>query len=199
MSSDGINQAALDRFTSAHGGVGITMAALGVPWWVMLGLTVGWEVVENYLKEQKPHLFPYSSEDSADNSVADTAAVIVGFMATRQLMRQGLSEAGKASLHAAIGSTAGAFFGSGAFGFLGKVVRGEGDGGARGSSEATTWGRGGYMVGTAVGGAVGGGHGAPVSFEEAGAFGGAVGGAAFGPLGAAIGTYLSIGIAEQRR
>jgi hypothetical protein len=188
----------MDRFTSAHAGVGVTMAALGLPWWAALGMTIGWELVENFFKDQKPHLFPYSSHDSIDNSIADTAAVIVGFVTTRHMMRRGLTPAGKAALHAAVGSTFGAFVGSGTLGLLGKLRYGERDDRARGTSPVVTWGGGGYILGCAVGGAVGGGYGSAVPFEEPAAFGGAVGGAAFGPLGAALGTYLAVGVAEER-
>lgn len=198
MSDEGINQAALDRFTSAHAGVGVTMGAMGLPWWVALGLTIGWELAENFLKDRKPHLFPYSSHDSVDNSAADMAAVVVGFVVTRHMMRRGLTPAGQAALHAAVGSTLGAFAGSGTLGLLGKLRHGEREEGARGSSPAVTWGGGGYIVGCSLGGALGGAYGSQVSFGEQAAFGGAVGGAAFGPVGAALGTYLAVGVAEER-
>lgn len=198
MSTNDINQAALDRFTSAHAGVGITMGALGLPWWAMMGLTIGWELVENFLKDKKPHLFPYSSHDSIDNSVADTAAVIVGFVTTRHMLRRGLTPAGQAALQAGVGSTLGAFAGSGIFGLLGKLRYAESDDGDRGSSPAVTWGGSGYIFGCSMGGAAGGAYGAGFPFVEQAALGGAIGGAVFGPVGAALGTYLAVGVAEER-
>lgn len=199
MSDTGINQVALDRFTSAHGGVGITLASFNVPWWAMLGITLGWELVENYLKDQKPHLFPYSSHDSAENSVADAAAVIVGFTVTRHLLRRGLTRAGDAALRSAVGATLGAFVGSGTFGLAARAVEGEpNDLESRGSSPMSTWGGNGYIAGCAAGAAVAGATIADQKYAEPAALGGGLGGAAFGPLGAAMGTYIAVGIAEDR-
>lgn len=198
MPDTGINQAALDRFTSAHAGVGITIAALGIPWWAALALTVGWEVVENYLKDRQPHLFPYSSHDSAENSFADAAAVVVAFAVTRHMMNRGLTPAGQAALRSAVGATAGAFVGSGTFGLAGRALHGEQEEGARGTSVVSSWGGHGYMVGCAVGGAIAGATIEDQRYAEPAAFGGMVGGAAFGPLGAALGTYVAVGIAEDQ-
>lgn len=197
MPDTGINQAAIDRFTSAHGGVGVTLAVLNFPWWAALGVTIGWEVVENYLKDRKPHLFPYSSHDSLENSVVDAAAVIVGFAVTRHMMRRGLTTAGQAALRSAVGATFGAFIGSGTFGLSGRLMHGEQEDSERGLSPVSTWGGTGYLVGCSVGGAVGGATIKNQTYAEAAAFGGLVGGAAFGPLGAALGTYISVGVAEE--
>lgn len=193
-----INQAALDRFTSAHAGVGISIAVLGFPWWAALAMTVGWELVENYLKDRKPDLFPYSSHDSAENSVADAAAVMVGFVVTRHMLRRGLTHAGQAALRSAVGATAGAFVGSGSFGLAGKAMHHEQSQGQRGTSVVSTWGGYGYMVGCSVGAAIAGATIKDQRYAEAAAFGGLVGGGAFGPLGAALGTYVAVGVAEEK-
>lgn len=199
MSEAGINQAALDRFTSAHAGVGVSIAVLGFPWWAALGLTIGWELIENVLKDKKPHLFPYSSHDSTENSVADAAAVMVGFVVTRHMMTRGLTPAGEAALRSAVGATAGAFVGSGAFGLVGKAMHGEQPEGERGMSVVSNWGGHGYMFGCAVGGGIAGATIRDQRYAEAAAYGGLVGGAAFGPLGAALGTYMAVGVAEERK
>lgn len=197
MADDLINQAALDRFTSAHAGVGVTMAVFNVPWWGALGISVAWEIVENWLKDQKSHLFPYSSHDSAENSVADTIAVVLGFATTRHLMRRGLTDAGKAALGSAVGATLGAFVGSASIGLAGRMIYGEQKDAERGKSPVISAGRTGYMVGCGMGGAVGGIVKSDPKFSDAAGLGGIVGGVSFGPLGAALGTYLAVGVAED--
>lgn len=195
MTDGAINQAALDRFTSAHAGVGITMAAFGIPWWATLLSTIGWELIENKLKDARPDLFPYSSHDSFENSVADSTAVMLGFWVARHAMRRGLSPEGKAALTASVGATLGAFAGSMSFGVVGKAL---------GATQTTmerglaiqSHGRAGYHLGCGLGAALGiwhlrAAHTAPV------AAGGFVGGATGGPLGAALGAYMATGIAQD--
>lgn len=197
MAEESVNQAALDRFTSAHAGVGVTMAVLGVPWWAATLITVGWELVENVLKDAKPHFFPYSSHDSADNSVADSIAVILGFLTARHMMRRGLTDAGKAALGATVGSTVGCFFGSGVLGVTGRLGYGEREDAARGQSPVVAWARSGYMIGGGIGGAIAAARQVPSHLQESAGFGALVGGTAFGPLGAALGSYLAVGVAEE--
>lgn len=195
MTESTINQAAVDRFTSAHAGVGVTMAAAGLPWWAALVGTVGWELVENHLKDARPDLFPYSSHDSLGNSVADSVAVMAAYLVTRHVTDRGLSPEGKAAYRSAVGSTLGAFAGSISFGGIGHLVGADKTTMERGLTIQDT-GATGYQVGCAIGGAVGA-FGAGDKHKIAAAIGGLIGGGTLGPLGAALGSYVAVSLAQS--
>ena len=142
-------------------------------------------------------MFPYSSHDSLDNSVVDTIAVVAGFATARHLLQRGMTQAGKAAMGAAVGSTLGAFVGSAVIGLAGRLLYGEQPDAERGGSPVVDAGRTGYMVGCGIGGAAGGLYAAEPASKEAASLGGVVGGVSFGPLGAALGTFLAVGLAEQ--
>ena len=79
-----INSDAIDRFTLGHAGVGAVYGLLDVPWPLAVTLAIGWELVERPLKENHPGLFPYSSQDSVENAVFDTIAVLGGYSAAKR-------------------------------------------------------------------------------------------------------------------
>jgi hypothetical protein len=107
VSDGGINQDPVDRYTSAHAGVGATMAWFGMPGWMALLVSVGWELVENDLKDRFPGSFPYSSKDSAANAVSDTLAVLAGWRLAKA-SKDSPTERERLALAAAVGSTLGA-------------------------------------------------------------------------------------------
>jgi hypothetical protein len=74
-----INGDAIDRFTLAHFGVGVALGLLGAPTWVAAGWAVGWEIVEDRLKDALPRLFPNATHDTKENALTDAAAVLLGF------------------------------------------------------------------------------------------------------------------------
>ncbi len=181
MAEDRINVAAVDRYTSAHAGMGALMARMHMPWWAALAGSVAWEVAENGVKHRYPELFPYSSPDTWQNASMDTVAVLLGYAFTTYAMAEGLTTRGQTALDAAVGATVGGALGSVAFG----LAKG------RGAEQDISYARRGYRVGGALGGATGamlGAHG-PIS-----AAGAAVGGGLIGPVGAALGGYLTGGI-----
>lgn len=194
--ADPYNQAAMDRFTSAHAGIGITMAAFGIPWWATLASTVGWELLENRIKDARPDLFPYSSHDSIANSVSDSVAVMLGFWSTRYAMGKGLSAEGRAALSSAVGATLGSFLGSVSFGLLGRATKSATTQEERGL-QIQSHGQAGYHVGCGMGGAAG----AMIASQRrvAALIGGGLGGSLGGPIGAAFGTYLVLGSAAALR
>lgn len=74
-----INEAWVDRYTLAHGAVGMLMGALRLPFWVAASTAVGWEAVERPLKAALPDVFPYNSQDSWKNMTGDVAGMLAGY------------------------------------------------------------------------------------------------------------------------
>lgn len=102
-----INKNAIDRYTSAHFGVGVVAGALDVPWWATLLGSVTWELIESPLKDRMPTAFPYSSHDSLLNASTDTAAMMAGWAMARLALRQ-TDIRDRAALEATMASTIGA-------------------------------------------------------------------------------------------
>lgn len=174
-----INVAAVDRYTSHHAGLGVLMAKLGASWWMTLGSSIAWELLENYFKRTHPQLFPYSSEDSFANASFDTLAVMLGYAFTQHALDAGMTDRGQAAMDAAIGTTVGGALGSMAFGASSE------------SEDRTARARLGYRVGGSVGGMAG------VFLNDHGAVpaaGAGAGAAAGGPLGAALVAYIAAGV-----
>jgi len=174
-----INVAPIDRYTSAHAGMGVLLARVGVPWWGALLASVGWELAENSLKKARPELFPYSSIDSFWNAAMDTAGVMAGHAVTTRLLREPPSPRRDAVIAAATGATIGGAAGSVLFGLVG----------GRFPEQDIHYARLGYRVGGAVGAAAG------VLIEEGEtllvAAAAALGGAVIGPVGSAAGAALT--------
>lgn len=87
----GFNVAPVDRFTLGHMAVGVILGLRGVPWWVALGITVGWELIEDPLKSSLPGIFPHASHDAPINSIIDGAAVMLGWAMMRALPEEPMS------------------------------------------------------------------------------------------------------------
>lgn len=182
MSDEDINESAVDRYTSAHAGIGVLLAKLGTPWWGALLGSIAWEGVENYVKRRNAQLFPYSSEDSWQNATMDTLAVMLGYAVTTHAMADGLSLRSDAAIDAAIGSTVGGVIGSATFGMT------------SGRDTRTHRARLGYRIGASVGAGAGTLLGAHGPIAAAGAI---LGGVIIGPVGAGLGGYLTAGIFRE--
>jgi hypothetical protein len=182
-----INNAAIDRYTSAHFGVGATAAAFGVPWWLALAGSIAWEVAEDALKDKIPTAFPYSSHDSLLNASTDTIAVMAGWGAATLALRQP-TVSDRAGLEATVGATLGAVA-LPVVSFLGHVV---------GSPSTTGRARLAYGIGTGLGAMLGEIFAIrrraaytplPVAAGQALVTG--AGGALAGPMGAGMAAYLA--------
>jgi hypothetical protein len=90
-----INYAPLDRYSLAHGLIGVAAAMMGLGFWTTLAIAVGWEVVEHILKDVVPALFSYPSQDTVINSVGDVLSTLIGWSLTMVVrQRQQLPGAG---------------------------------------------------------------------------------------------------------
>ena len=69
----------VDRFTLGHFGVGLCLGALHVPEAWALGIAVGWELGENYLKKNVPQIFPDSKLDIPSNKIIDAFSMYLGY------------------------------------------------------------------------------------------------------------------------
>lgn len=60
--------------------VGYCLGLWGMPWWLALTSTIGFELLENFvLKPGLPTLFPAGKRDSLANSTADAGAWMAGW------------------------------------------------------------------------------------------------------------------------
>lgn len=74
----------VDRFTIGHGMIGFCLGLWGVPWWVALTSTIGFELIENFvLKPNLPRIFPVGTRDTLANSTFDSIAWMGGWAAAR--------------------------------------------------------------------------------------------------------------------
>ena len=74
-----------DRWTVAHALVGVAYGAAGLDAAEALILAVLWEVVENPMKDRLPALFPEAQHDAPANVAGDVAAVMLGWLASREI------------------------------------------------------------------------------------------------------------------
>lgn len=84
-----INYHAFDRFTAVHFMSGVGLGLTPLPMWSIALMAVGWEIVENPLKDNIPKAFPHPTHDSKINAVVDVAAVMTGAVVAR--LGRGLS------------------------------------------------------------------------------------------------------------
>jgi len=73
------NIAPIDRYTVAHFWLGLLYGTPSSPWYVPLGLSLLFELVERPAKAWNPEMFPAPAQDSWINSLLDTAAVMAGW------------------------------------------------------------------------------------------------------------------------
>ncbi len=89
-----INGDLVDRFTLLHFGTGVALGGLtGMPLWGVAIVAVGWELIENPLKDAAPEAFPNPTHDSIGNAVLDATAMLAG-AALARLARVGVKGAG---------------------------------------------------------------------------------------------------------
>lgn len=74
-----INHGAVDRYTAGHFSVGVLMGLGRISFWPTALVAVGWELVERPLKNAYPGAFPYSTQDTTTNAVADIVAMMLGW------------------------------------------------------------------------------------------------------------------------
>ena len=73
-----INQAHIDRFTAVHFATGAAMGLLGVGPLGAAMISVGFELVEDSIKDSRFNIFPYASHDTKQNSLTDALATSAG-------------------------------------------------------------------------------------------------------------------------
>jgi hypothetical protein len=74
------NRDLLDRFSIAHILAGMFMGVLNFPVLLMLGVGVGWELIEYPLKKNFPNAFPVPTQDTFPHSVVDVFVVVLGWL-----------------------------------------------------------------------------------------------------------------------
>lgn len=87
MKALGASGPPVDRYTVGHAMLGYLLGLWGAPWWIALGVSVGFEAIENPLKRRVPGLFPEGSQDTLADSSADVAAWMAGYGLAKVLYR----------------------------------------------------------------------------------------------------------------
>ncbi len=87
----GYNVDPVDRYTIGHFSVGTLLGLMRVPWWGAIAFAVGWELIEDPLKDLVPGIFPHASHDAFVNSFLDAAAMMAGWGAMQLLPPEPLS------------------------------------------------------------------------------------------------------------
>ena len=85
--ANGINHAAVDRFTLAHLAGGYVARIFGLAPAPAAIIAVLWESSEDFLKTTYPDAFPNATHDSKANALADLAAFGVGYWLAGRLKR----------------------------------------------------------------------------------------------------------------
>ncbi len=78
-----VNYDLFDRFTLAHVAWGVIMERFGAKATTATAIGIGWELVEDGLKDVLPQAFPFRSKDSFDNRVGDVIGVLAGWGISR--------------------------------------------------------------------------------------------------------------------
>jgi len=87
----GINVDPVDRFTIGPFAVGTLLGLARMPWWGAVAFAVGWEIIEDPLKDWIPGIFPHASHDSFTNSAFDAIAMVSGWAVIQLLPPEPLS------------------------------------------------------------------------------------------------------------
>jgi hypothetical protein len=86
-----INYPPVDRYSLAHGFIGVAAGMAGFGFWQTVGIAVAWEILEHFLKNVVPAVFAYPSQDTLVNSFGDVISTLLGWavgMAIRQRREQ---------------------------------------------------------------------------------------------------------------
>ena len=74
-----INYPPVDRYSLAHGFIGVALGLAGFGFWQTAGIAVGWEILEHFLKNLVPAVFAYPSQDTLVNSFGDVISTLLGW------------------------------------------------------------------------------------------------------------------------
>ena len=74
-----INYPPVDRYSLAHGFIGVALGLAGLGFWQTVGIAVAWEVLEHFLKNLVPAVFAYPSQDTLVNSFGDVISTMLGW------------------------------------------------------------------------------------------------------------------------
>lgn len=74
----------VDRYTLGHWCIGFVLGLWGVPATLALRISLGFERVEDVLKQVAPELFPVGLPDTRENSLNDTKAWMAGWKYARK-------------------------------------------------------------------------------------------------------------------
>jgi len=83
-----INHAFVDPMSLVHALVGIGLGLFRLGPFAVLGIAVGWEVVEHVLKGCFPGAFVYPTQDTLMNAAGDVVATMAGWWAARLYARR---------------------------------------------------------------------------------------------------------------
>ena len=83
--SAGVNIDTFDRFSIAHAASGFVAERAGMSFVLTVVLAIGWEIIENDLKDTLPRIFPNASHDTPRNAFGDVLAAAAGWIASRVL------------------------------------------------------------------------------------------------------------------
>jgi hypothetical protein len=79
-----VNYAPLDTFTLVHASFGLVLGALGLRFFPVLLLAVGWEIAEHLLKDCVPAAFVHPTQDTIGNAAADVVATVLAWAGGRR-------------------------------------------------------------------------------------------------------------------
>jgi len=74
-----------DRYSIAHAAVGSVFAVADIPFWCSVASHVGFELIEDQIKDATLSLFPTQTHDSWRNHVGDVVSFSVGYRATESI------------------------------------------------------------------------------------------------------------------
>jgi hypothetical protein len=83
-----INYAPVDRYSLAHGLIGVAAGLFGLGFWQTAGIAVAWEIVEHVLKNLVPSVFAYPSQDTLVNSLGDVVSTLLGWAVATAIRQQ---------------------------------------------------------------------------------------------------------------
>lgn len=80
-----INGVPTDRFTLGHVAAGVMMGLARFDFWTTVAVAVGFEFLEEALKDRMPWMFPNPTSDSTPNRVMDVVGIVAGWALVRTI------------------------------------------------------------------------------------------------------------------
>lgn len=71
------NYTVFDKFSIAHASAGALLGFTPLPWWGVLALTVGFEVVEPWMQDAFPQWRLSSTRETTANAIGDVAIAML--------------------------------------------------------------------------------------------------------------------------